>query len=118
MGSIEDYFWLFVVAGGALLLGVALVYGVLHQRRLSTFEQGQQNERVRSLYGDATPSDGERSRDGSDRPRSRTGPLVLAVILVVVGSAFGFYVAGQSTAPSPSVEGKEARSAQPAGPAD
>lgn len=118
MDTMEDYFWLLAVAGGALLLGAALAYGVLRQRPLSASEQERQDARVRSLYGNESHSGGGRSRDGSDRPRSRTGPLVLAVIFIVVGCALGYYVASQSTASSPSVEGKEERNTQPAGPAD
>ena len=118
MDAMEDYLWLFAVAGGALLLGAALVYGVLRQRPLSASEQDRQKKRVRSFYGKEDLAGGGRSRDGSDQPRSRTGPLALAVIFIVVGCALGYYVAVQSTAPSPSVEGKEDRNTQPAGPAD
>ena len=118
MGSMEEYRWLVAVAGGALLLGAALVYGVLRQRPLSASEQERQDRQVRSLYGDKSPSGDGRSRDGSDRRRTRIGPLVLAVVFIVVGCAFGYYVVNQPTAPSPSVEGKEGRNAQPAAPAD
>lgn len=118
METIEDYFWLFAVAGGALLLGAALAYGVLRQRPLSAAEQDRQNEQVRSLYGHDSHSGMGRSRDGSDRSRSRTGPLIVAVVFIVAGCALGYYVANQSTAPSSSVEGKEERNTQPAGPAD
>ena len=118
MDTMEDWFWLFAVAGGALLLGAALAYGVLRQRALPASEQDRQNEQVRSLYGNESPSSADRSHDGSDRSRSRAGPLVVATIFIVVGCVLGYYVASQPTAPSPSVEGKEERNTQPAGPAD
>lgn len=113
----EEYLWLFAVVGGAFLLGAALIYGVLRQRPLSPDEQDRQNQKVRSLYGEghayqAAPS------DGADRRRSRIGPLVLALVFIAVGCALGYYVATQSTIPSPSVEGKEEQNTQPAGPAD
>lgn len=118
MDAMEDYLWLFAVAGGALLLGAVLAYGVLRQRPLSVSEQDRQDKRVRSLYGDENPSGQSRSVDGSDRPRARTAPLILAMIFVVASCALGYYVATQPGAPSPSVEGKEDPNTQPAGPAD
>jgi hypothetical protein len=110
--------WLFAVAGGALLLGAALVYGVLSQRRLSPSEQYRQNEKVRSFYGKPGTPGAERPEDDTDQRRTRIGPLVLALVFIVVGCAVGYYVVAQPTAPSPSVQGKEERNTQPAGPAD
>lgn len=118
MDTLENYLWLFAVAGGALFLCAALIYGVLRQRPLSESEQDQQNKQVRNLYGKDTPSGGGRARDASDRRRSRTGPLVLAVLFIMIGCALGYYVASQPSAPSPSVEGKEDPNTQPAGSAD
>lgn len=118
MNTMEDYLWLFAVVGGTMLLGLVLVYGVLRQRPLSASEQDRQDRQVRSLYGNESLSAAGRSRDGSDRPRTRIMPLLVATIVIAASCALGYYVANQSSAPSPSVEGKEQRNTQPAGPAD
>lgn len=118
MGSMADYFWLFAIAGGVLILGIALAYGVLRQKPLSASERDRQDRGVRSLYGNESRSDGARSPAAAGRRRSKIGPLVFALVFVVVGCTIGYYVATLSTAPSPSVEGKEDRNTQPAGPAD
>lgn len=114
----EENLWMFAVAGGVLLLGAALVYGVVSQRKLSPSEQDRQDQQVRNLYADQRPPQAGRSEDDADKRRSKVGPLALAVLFILFGCALGYYVMTQSTAPSPSVEGKEDRNAQPAGPAD
>lgn len=98
MDTMEDYLWLLAVAGGAVLLGAALAYGVLQQRLLLASEQDRQDARVRSLYSNGSDAGGGRCHDGPHWPGLRTGPLLLAVIFIVVGCAFGHYVASQSTA--------------------
>lgn len=118
MEAMEEQFWFLAIAGGALLLGAVLVYGIMKQRRLSPAERAQQNRKVRSLYGKDTAAATPPVDDGSDQPRARTGPIVLAVLFVVVGCILGYFVIRQPTAPSPSVEGKETNDAQPAAPAD
>jgi hypothetical protein len=47
--AMENYIWLFVVAGGALALGAALAFAVL-QRRLTSGEKQAQDEKVERLY--------------------------------------------------------------------
>lgn len=114
----EGYVWLLVVAGGTLLLGAALVYGVVRQRPLSPSEKIRQDREVRKLYGQEGHDRGSSATDGADRANTRIWPLVLAVVFILLGSALGYWVANQSAAPSASVEGKEQPNAQPAGPAD
>jgi hypothetical protein len=46
-----NYLWLFVVAGGATLLGVAIGFAVARQRRLRPTEKRAQDEKVKELYG-------------------------------------------------------------------
>lgn len=58
MDGTEDYFWLLAVAGGAMLLGAALAYGVLKQKPLSASEQDRQDARVAaSTVMAATPAE-------------------------------------------------------------
>lgn len=45
-----DYLWLFVVAGGAILLGLAIAFGTARQRRLRPAEKRMQDEKVDRLY--------------------------------------------------------------------
>jgi len=45
-----DYLWLFVVAGGAVLLGLAIAFAVARQRRLPPAEKRMQDETVERLY--------------------------------------------------------------------
>lgn len=45
-----DYLWLFAVAGGAAILGVAIAYGLARQRKLHPREKEFQEQRVRRLY--------------------------------------------------------------------
>jgi hypothetical protein len=47
----ENYIWLFATAGGAVILGLALAYGMSSQRRLTRREQARQDEKVDDLYG-------------------------------------------------------------------
>ncbi|MDX3977437.1 hypothetical protein [Shinella sp.] len=112
-----DYLWLLAVAGGAFVLGGVLVYAVLRQRPLTAREQDRQTQKVRQLYDKEGTPPVPASQVGT-RQRSRTVPLILAAVFVLIGCAFGVYVAREDGTTSPSVEGKEARDAQPAGPAD
>lgn len=45
-----DYLWLFVLLGGAVILGLALLYGVSRQRQLSRREQNAQDRKVKQMY--------------------------------------------------------------------
>ena len=45
-----DYLWLFATAGGAFILGAAIIYGVMRQRHLSSGEQARQDRKVNQLY--------------------------------------------------------------------
>jgi hypothetical protein len=118
MEAIEEHFWLFAVAGGALLLGAVLLFGMVMQKPLSPSLQARQDQQVRAFYGkDNTPHTGK-SIDGSDQRKSRIGPLALALLFIALGCAVGYFAANQPTASSPSVEGTETQNTQPAGPAD
>lgn len=45
-----DNLWFFAVAIGPVLLGAAVVYAMMRQRRLSRPEQTQQDHAVQELY--------------------------------------------------------------------
>jgi hypothetical protein len=47
----ENDVWLFATAGGAAILGAALAYGLMRQKRLTRREQMHQDEKVEDLYG-------------------------------------------------------------------
>jgi len=47
---IADYLWLFATLGGAAIIGIALVYGVARQRRLSRTEKNAQDRKVQQMY--------------------------------------------------------------------
>jgi len=47
-----DYLWLFATAGGALILGIVIAYGVLRRRRLSADEKRAQEREVKRLYNE------------------------------------------------------------------
>lgn len=47
---VADYLWLLTTVGGAILIGGALTYGVLRQRRLRSVEQTAQDRKVRQMY--------------------------------------------------------------------
>jgi hypothetical protein len=48
---ITDTIWgLLVVGGGALILGIAIAYGLLRQRRLRPEERARRDEATRDLY--------------------------------------------------------------------
>jgi hypothetical protein len=112
-----EYLWLFAVAGGAFILGAALVYAVLKQRPLTAREQTLQTHKVQQLYNKDGASPAVSSQVGTGQ-RSRTVPLVLAAVFIAICCAFGLYVATQDSTTSPSVESKEALNSQPAGRAD
>ncbi|MEA3536325.1 hypothetical protein [Rhizobium sp. CC-YZS058] len=46
----ENNIWLFATAGGALILGLAIAYGIMARRRLSGVEKAMQKRRVEELY--------------------------------------------------------------------
>ncbi|MCA1439512.1 hypothetical protein I6F07_04605 [Ensifer sp. IC4062] len=48
-----DYLWLLVTAGGAFVLGAALAYAVMRQKRLPPAVKEAQNRKVRKLYGES-----------------------------------------------------------------
>jgi hypothetical protein len=45
-----DFLWLLAVAGGPILLGAALVYAILRQRRLTSSERRRQLGAEDELY--------------------------------------------------------------------
>jgi hypothetical protein len=47
---VAEYLWLFAIAGGAFLLGCAIAYGMLTNRKLSRSEQDAPNSKMRKLY--------------------------------------------------------------------
>lgn len=61
-----DYLWLIVVMLGPILLGGAIVFAVMRQRRLSGRERSNQDAATRELYqkdeeADTRPFGGRRS---------------------------------------------------------
>lgn len=44
------FLWLLVVAGGPLLIGLVLAYGMLNRRRLTAREEIKREEAIRDLY--------------------------------------------------------------------
>jgi len=42
--------WLLVVAGGPLLIGIVLAYGMLNRRRLTPSEDAKRNQAIRKMY--------------------------------------------------------------------
>lgn len=60
-----NYLWLFVVALGPILLGVAVFYAIMRQRRFSARERINQDAATRELYekderADTSPYGGNR----------------------------------------------------------
>jgi len=47
-----DVMWLLATAGGALVLGLTIVFAVSRRRRLSAAEKSRQGRRVNELYGE------------------------------------------------------------------
>ncbi|MGV0909656.1 hypothetical protein [Martelella sp. FOR1707] len=48
--SLSNLLWLFAVAAGPVLLGLAFAYGIAHQRKLTNAEQKQSDEATRELF--------------------------------------------------------------------
>ncbi len=46
----SEYLWFFAVAGGPLVLALAIIYALLRRRRLSREEKAKRDERTRKLY--------------------------------------------------------------------
>lgn len=63
--------WLFAVLGGAVLLGVALVYGIVQSRKATRRQREAAERGAHELYHE---KDGKRRAEGPDNknPRSRT----------------------------------------------
>lgn len=62
------FLWLLVVAGGPLLIALALAYGMMRSRRLTGAEKRAREDAIEHLYG----KDGDRDHVNSDmEPRSR-----------------------------------------------
>jgi hypothetical protein len=59
--------WLIAIAGGALLLGLALAYAQMNNRRLTGAEKTAQDEKVRELYDREEPEEEGLSVLGRDR---------------------------------------------------
>jgi hypothetical protein len=63
-----DNLWFFAVAIGPILLGAAILYGIMHRRRLSRGEQHRQEDAVEHLY-DKPPGGREPSTHQPTHPR-------------------------------------------------
>lgn len=62
------FLWLLVVAGGPLLIALALVYGMLRSRRLTGVEKRAREDAIERLYDKKD----DRDRDSLNmEPRSR-----------------------------------------------
>ncbi|AQZ53767.1 hypothetical protein [Martelella mediterranea] len=48
--TLSNLLWLFTVAAGPVLLGLAIAYGIAHQRKLTNVEQKQSDEATRELF--------------------------------------------------------------------
>ncbi len=59
MTELGFYPWLFVVLGGAIILGIAIAYGVMHNRRRSISEIAASERGAQRVYEDAN-----REREG------------------------------------------------------
>ena len=46
----ENYLWLFATAGGAAILGRAIAYAMIRQKRLDPTEKRMQDDKVERLY--------------------------------------------------------------------
>jgi hypothetical protein len=46
-----EYLWLLAVAGGPVVLALAILYARTHQRRLSAEEKAEQKQAIREQYG-------------------------------------------------------------------
>lgn len=46
----ENYIWLFAIAGGAAMLGLALAFAVSRQKKLSSDDKRLQDQQVNRLY--------------------------------------------------------------------
>jgi hypothetical protein len=47
---VAEHLWVFAIVGGTLLLGCAIAYSMLTNRRLSRGEKEMQDRKVRELY--------------------------------------------------------------------
>jgi hypothetical protein len=62
------FLWLLVLAGGPLLIALALAYGMMRSRRLTGVEKRAREDAIERLYGKKN----ERDRVSPDmEPRSR-----------------------------------------------
>lgn len=57
----SNYLWLFVVAGGPILIALVIAYGMMRSRRLTPGEKEARHEAIEELYQkddkhDARPS--------------------------------------------------------------
>jgi hypothetical protein len=50
----ENSFWLFVVAGGPIILAVIIAYALLTRRRRGLAERKESERATRTLYNDET----------------------------------------------------------------
>lgn len=53
---ILDNIWLIATAGGAFVLGAAIAYGIMRNRKLSGGERAAQDRKVRDLYAKDNPA--------------------------------------------------------------
>ncbi|MGV0819540.1 hypothetical protein [Martelella sp. AMO21009] len=65
--SLSNLLWLFAVAAGPVLLGLAFAYGIARQRRLTNAEQKRSDEATRELFD----SDDADSADETGRAEPR-----------------------------------------------
>ena len=50
MGDLPTFSWLFAVAGGFIILGIAIAYGLLHNRRRTREERRMAEEGAHEIY--------------------------------------------------------------------
>lgn len=55
--------WLFAVAGGAVLLGLGIAWGVMRSRRETPREIAQHEEGAREIYGKSPEEPRQRPQD-------------------------------------------------------
>jgi len=48
----SNFLWLLTVAGGPIILGIAVIYAVMRRRRLKASEKLRQHEGTERLYQD------------------------------------------------------------------
>jgi hypothetical protein len=44
------FMWLMVLAGGPIILGCAIAYGIMRQRKLTSSEEQRRDDAIKDLY--------------------------------------------------------------------